>query len=343
MIRGVLRYRLVLDPDGIRFTGLWGQARALPFSRFEGMRMRDAKDVQLLVLVPKDRALKPAKITFRFERSTELRRRLGEHLRDLDADDYEAELAAIGADRSFGASEGDRLAALGRAARSARVYFYGAMAVGVWGLYAPRPYLAVVSVLVGAPLVSVWLMRTSRGLIVLNSSLNGPRPNVALALLAPAGILAVRALSDWHLLSWSGFWLPFAGFSAISALLVSLGAGWTAARRPALAPIIVLFALVQGYGEAVVLNGVLDGSAKRHFSASVLSREVSRGGGTFYYLTVTPWPETREARKSKSRRPSSPVIRREAGSRSWSGAGRSAWPGTPFADDRPAGGGEFGI
>jgi hypothetical protein len=201
-----------------------------------------------------------------------------------------AEAAAILSDARLGSSEDERRDNLRRARIQAGILNTVTGAAVTWALSYPRPYSVAITVLAVLPLAGIGLVVATRGAVTLDSDRKNVRPTAAYAVFAPGITLAFRSLEDWHILGWSGFWLPFAVVAGFLLGVLLVGAGADSQRKASTVAITSLVLLAQSYGLVVFLNCQLDRSVPVIHRTVVESRRISRGRRhTSYYLTVSPW------------------------------------------------------
>jgi hypothetical protein len=201
-----------------------------------------------------------------------------------------ADMSAVLSDERLGSTEDERGDSLRTSTIHAGILNTATGALVIWALYSPRPYSLVIALLAIFPLLGAGLVVMSRGAVTLDSSRKSARPTAAYSIIVPAMILALRALEDWHILGWSGFWLPFAVLSGllIGGLLICSASD--AGRKMGTLFLLGLFLMAESYGLVLFLNCRLDHSVPEIHRTTVLSRRINHGRrSTSYYLTVGPW------------------------------------------------------
>lgn len=290
LLWSAFRTRLEFLPEGIRYTGGWGEPRELSYDEVEGYRVQRGRNTRIMQLVPKDASGKPLRIDMSFGRLPELSKRLDEKFRNLDAEDLKAEMKEVMADERLGFSEEERLSALAGAQTKARILGGAAFGLTLWAMIYPKPYLLVMTLLAVLPAAAIALVKTSNGALTIDDRRRpGARPSVAYAVISPGMVLALRAFLDWHILDWSAFWVPFGVLGASMCALVWYASGTSGPRK--MGPIAVTCAscLLHGYGLTLFLNCALDRSNPVAHQTVVRSHQVSHGKSTTYYITVSPW------------------------------------------------------
>lgn len=289
LLWSAFRTRLEFLLEGIRYTGGWGEPRELSYDETEGYRVQRGRNSRILQLIPKDASRKPLRIEMSFGRLPELTSRLDGKFRNLDAEDLKREMKEIMADERLGFSEEERMAALAGALKKARVLGMSALALMVWAMIYPRPYILVMTLLAVLPVAAVALVKSSSGALTIDERKPGARPNVTYAVVTPGMVLALRAFLDWHILDWSTFWVPFSLFGASMAALVWYASGSSGPRKTGAMVATCALCLAYSYGLTLFLNCALDRSDPVAHQTVVRSRRVSHGRSTTYYITVSPW------------------------------------------------------
>lgn len=84
------------------------------------------------------------------------------------------------------------------ASAAVRVLTIATGLAALWGFIYPRPYGWLIAVLAALPVVALAVTWIFRGSIQVDGEDTDARPNIAVVLLAPAVILALRAFSTSH-------------------------------------------------------------------------------------------------------------------------------------------------
>ncbi len=288
-LRATYRASLELRPDGLLCTKGWGPPREVRFAELAGFRSGPSRNNQGLFLVYRDKTRKPFRIDLVYEQSHQLARLLREKLPDLDQDSIDTAMKEILNDTRLGATAALRRDALRRARKLARYLNGAAIVLLIWAIAIPEPYDLVLILTALLPLVTLVLLRVSHGLLTLESKKTDVRPGVAYALIGPGTTLAMRALIDWHILDWAGFWIPF---SLLAGALFSLA--WFILPFPETGRLsqhiaVVFFSLLHSFGLVLFLNCAFDHTSPDLHHSTVQSRHISHGKHTSYYLTMRPW------------------------------------------------------
>jgi hypothetical protein len=288
--------RFLLHADGVEVITLGRAPRRLRNDQIAGRRTIPLQyGMEKLLLERRERGAKPLSVNFLFERDAALDAWLAS-VPDLDAVDRAGAEAALLASAELGGDEEARRAALARSHRAAKVLKGVAVVASGWGLLFPRPYPVAMAALAAIPLATIALVLAGRGRYAVEENRNEVRPGVAVPILAPGGVLMLRALLDyqvvdvWRVLGWTA-----AGAVALTALLVR---GDAALRRRWFVPVLLL-ALVAPYpwGALNAADVLLDRAPAEVHEVPVLHKHVSSGKHTSYDLRLPPWGPVAEAQE----------------------------------------------
>jgi hypothetical protein len=279
--------KLLLRPNSLQLVQLW-RTRQVRREQVAARRtIRRPNSTPVLELQFKDPARRPLKLPLVFALDTRFDAWF-QSIPDLDAQAAAALETEIRNDPMLGNTPEERLARFAQARKIARNLTFVAPVLYLWGSLYPHPYLLVIGVLAALPWLPVALLAKSPGVYQLTGAANSGRPDLTAALIAPALLLALRALSDVHIIDWSGLlpWIIGAG------ALLGAGIAW-ANRKPSRlwgsAIVILLAAGAYGFGAATSADAVLDAAAPTTYRPMVLRKHVTGGRNRSYELTVNPW------------------------------------------------------
>ncbi|GEJ57532.1 hypothetical protein [Anaeromyxobacter diazotrophicus] len=293
LVAAVRAERVVLFEDAIEFVELGRGRRRLRRDDIAGLRTVALQyGQQQLVFERRGAARKPVKVGFICERDEVLDAWLAA-LPDLDlADRLRAEAELLGAP-ALGRTEEERAGSLARARTIARAVTGLAIGAAAWGWLRPRPYPLAIAVLAAIPPVAVALLVAGRGRYSAEGRRNDVRPGLALPLILPGAVLALRALLDFHVLDHRPL-LVWAGCATLlMAALVLVGEPSLRRRWPA-ALLLALLVGAHPWGALAEANVLLDGGEAQRFEATVVDKHVVSGKHTSYDLRLTPWGPVRE-------------------------------------------------
>ena len=289
------KYQVAAFPDRIEITRAFG-LKVIRLEDFAGFRLTGSHGDDFVRFVPKSG--KPGKgrgprMSLAMANAEGFKTWLAEVSRNLDEADREKDLQDILADESLGSDPAERAAALGKAKRFEKILNGAALVLLLWSIFRPRPYDALIWILIVFPFIALAPARLFPGLVRWDGAKKGAHPTVAAPLFLVSIALALRAMLDWKILAWPHFWMPFA--VATLALFGALVAQFKEVReQPGAIALALGLCAIFGYGAAVGLNGILDESRPQVFAAQVLDKRESHGKHTSYYLELSPWgPRTR--------------------------------------------------
>lgn len=180
-----------------------------------------------------------------------------ESLNNLDAVDYNAELAILEKDARLGANPTARLETLNSARRWASRASWIGFAAALWLWVYPHPYDVAVAINILLPLVALTLASRWPGLVTLIRDQEAePTINLSVFWFIPSGALAVRAMLDIQAVDWIQPLCAAFGLAAIP-FLFALRAE-RAARRPGMAVFSAVILLGWGWGTVSLANFILD-------------------------------------------------------------------------------------
>ncbi|NEX95220.1 hypothetical protein [Caulobacter sp. 17J65-9] len=186
----------------------------------------------------------------------------------LDMIEAQAAQAELARDARLGATEAERLKNLQRLRRVGQVLNVGGYALGAWLLFWPRPYEAAVYAALAAPALAFALAFWRPGLFILvERGRIEMRAHLWGLLLAPAGALAVRALTDVQLVE-QGPALMAAALATLVGLAVATAADERARTRIGVV-FLVMILFPWAWGGGVLMNMLLDQTPPRLVPAVV--------------------------------------------------------------------------
>ncbi len=244
------------------------------------------------VFIPKDASHRRVKVAQIFRIDTEFAQWVNT-LPCLDSDDARTAKAEIRNNTRLGGTPGERMKALARGKRIARVLAVAGLFLGLWGFIYPRPYVVIVAILAPLPWIAVDIVRRSGGLFRLDAYRNDAHPTVAIAFIMPGMILAARSLLDFNIVfSRSVVWFTI-GIAALLFLSAWAVDPVMRTKRGTIASLL-MFSIAYGYGAAMEANVLLDRSSAVTYTADVEGKRVLRGKTTTWELELGSWgPRTK--------------------------------------------------
>jgi hypothetical protein len=281
------RWHFVIEPAGLRQAGAF-QTKTLAFEDIKGFR-RDDKYLSVYSKTPGRPKLKVGHTTERYD---ELTAWLAAHFPDLNQADTEAQLTTALTREDLGRTPEERQLQLEQARRTALVLNVAGGLAAAWLLLHPQPYQWAVAAGLLVPLLAAGALWWHQGTLQLAEAKNSPYPSVLVALGAPALVLVLRTLFDVEFVDYGQVWPLVAQLGLAYGLLLALGArSWLFGRGTALntGPTLLVLAFLYGYGAGTMFDTAFDEAPGRRYPAQVLSKHLSRGKTTTYYLHLTPW------------------------------------------------------
>jgi hypothetical protein len=280
-----IRSRIIVSEVSIARIGLF-QTTELPLINIKGIR-NEAKTLQI---VPDSLSLPVISISKGglFDDQQELRDWLTSTFTDLHDQERQQELNDVRNNTRLGASEQDRMEKLEKERRLAWGYNIGSAVLFILSLIWKS--IAVVPLMLVYPLVSILLIRNSKGLIKFLSSKSSPLPSVFIGMFFSAMILFGRVSSWYHVLSYVNFWLPFLIIAALTSAMFYVFA-ITADSRTLKGQIVFIFiiSILYSFGSVLLVNCAYDHSRAQRFGAQVIGHRINHGKSNTYYLYLTPW------------------------------------------------------
>ena len=283
-ILSALKSYVVLFADRIEDHGVFA-TRELQRQQIVGRRFQKTRNSPgALILEPRDGARK-VKIALVLK-TDEAFREWMESLPDLDAQELKASEQEIAGGAEGSSVREERLHQLASGKKLAMWLKAAAYVIAGWAWINPRPYGMVMTLLIVLPWVAVMIVGRSDGIFRIDQRKNDAHPSVGTLIIVPGLVLALRVMTDMHVLAWK------------PALYLSIGIGvvlWIAAAkvdaslraRPASLVIIFLVMCAYGYGAGMEINRLLDHSTASVYSARVVGKHISSGRRTSYDLTVS--------------------------------------------------------
>lgn len=284
----VFKTRLEVYSDRLRSIGLF-RTTEVRIEDALGFRIISCSYGAMLQILPKNPKSKKINTELIFEHRADLFEWLNLNLKNLDALEYHEEISRVLKDDSHGLTEDQRLWKLNRARGWSKILNGSCLVIVLMGLFRPKPYPLVMWALILLPLLALGFARHFQGISQFGGKEQSPLPDFAPVFCMSCLILAFRAYSDFNILSWNQFWLPFAAFTVAVCLLILMLVK-DVIRQPISEKITqVFFCALYGYSSVICLNGILDKSAPSIYEAQVIEKRISSGRPTTYHLTLSPW------------------------------------------------------
>jgi hypothetical protein len=185
----------------------------------------------------------------------------------------------------------------------------GAAAIAaVWAFFRPDPYNLIISILALIPPTTVAIWFWSEGFYEIAVTYGDPGASLDIAVVVPSGVLAVRALHDFRLLSSvSAFICALAGGVAIAFLMAKenqrrhkppkfIMRDQKLDKRSVFFATMLIVGGFYTFGATVQANALLDMSSPEIYKVQVLRKNIFPGyrGGTHWGLWLSPWGPRKE-------------------------------------------------
>lgn len=283
-----IKSKVVLFPDRISIEHFTG-TRVMSRRQIRDWRILPTNPTCLL-LQPSEDGVKKAKVALTFPLDDQFEQWL-EPLPCLDTEEESASEEEIANDGRLGDNPADRKAALVRGKSLAKKLTIASTVVCGWAWFYPTPYMPVIVSLIALPWVGIEILRRSNGLFRVDERRNDAHPTVALALMFPPLILALRSLLDYNVLQSASAFLLYA---SIGGLLVFFAAKFDPtlwARKPIFGTFCAI-GFAYGFGVVTEANALLDRSIGTSYSAIVQGKHITNSKRVSYHLELSPWGPT---------------------------------------------------
>lgn len=228
-------------------------------------------------------------LSVHLEEFAEIAEWVQEEFRNLSAERYRSELSNIFYSNRYGADKRSRREKFQIAILRARSINVVAIAVSLWAFIHPEPYMAAIVASALLPIVAIWALVSSGGLILLDASSWRVSPTVDQAFLMPALVLFFRAYNDYSLISFSPLWLPLAAGIVVLGVVFFFGVRDFRDERHVRIPTII-FTVIFVYGVLIEANCLFDPHPPQIVPAAVTSKKInSIIFAERYQVGFTPW------------------------------------------------------
>lgn len=287
-----IKGKFVIDFDRVKNVSTLGN-RELLFTEIKGYRTDD-KYIYIESNAPHLKKVKVSKYT---SGSAEIEGWLAERYPDLDRAKAEEEKEAIFANNDFGFSVEERTERFNQASSVAKTLNILGGVVGAWVIFFPRPYEIALWCAIAIPLLCLPVIKYYKGLIRIDKRKDSPYPSIFISLLLPCVGVFLRALLDYNIFDHTKIWMPMCVIALVMTAVVIIKNEELKSGKKAFGAIlmITLLSLAYGFGLVIFVNCFYDQSAPEMFSSEVLSKRISSGKTTSYYLELAPWGNRKTA------------------------------------------------
>jgi hypothetical protein len=209
-------------------------------------------------------------------------------LPDLDSDRKDTEAKdlsnAVAVLKERGYGEGDQA----RLRRAAVWAYRGAYGLAIAIFLIPDPHHVFVWTAVALPWLGIGAVAKFAPFYRFGGPRNSPLPDLSPLLFLPGLFLVLKVLRSISIVDWhSALALTLIGAFAV------MGAAFYVDRwlrkHLGTAMLLLLLCCSYGYGAGIEVNALLDHARPTIYPVAVLSKHISRGKSTSYYIAVSPW------------------------------------------------------
>lgn len=286
-LREAIVGRFVIDEDRVYMRSAFN-TRSLNHEEIKGFKVDDS----YIHIVPKSKKHKTIKVSTYLQGKEDILAWLSEHFVDMDLAELLEDENEIMLNSDFGESEMERAIKLEKTTKLTKFLNWTASAVAIWTFLFADPYELSILVCIAFPLITVFLIRFSKGMIRIDEFNNTIHPSLTGALLMPTFAILIRGLVDFEILDFKQLWMP----SLIVTIILFLGIyiGKTGvqlkkARDYYSAVAILIFLFIYSIGTILTLNGHYDSSVPHNYTVKILEKSVSKGKTKSYHFDLEPW------------------------------------------------------
>lgn len=284
--------KFVIDKNRIFSVGAFS-TKELMLNEIKGYRVTD----KFLFIESKDENKKRIKISTYFAHTNGIKEWLSTNYSDLDVLQAKIEKEEILKNQEFGINTQEREANLTKAFRTSKILNWTGGLIAGWTLFFPTPYEYAILASIAFPIICLIILKYYKGLIRVDEQKAKTYPTIFWAIFSSSIGLSLRALLDFHIYDYSKLWLPSIVI-LLTYLTVLYSGNKEFTKNDSKANFTILglaiFIYAYSYGAVVTLNCVYDKSEPTLYNASVLSKRVTTGKTTTYYIQLTPWGTEQE-------------------------------------------------
>jgi hypothetical protein len=283
----------IITEDRLIYQGAF-RRKELPLANILGYRI----DQHYTHLVPKSTADPKIRISYSSENYAGLQQWFAERYPDLDMLEQQQDTDRLLQEEELGRTTEERAQALASGAQAAKWVNIVGGTVAAWLFLFPKPYIWAMGVGLLMPWLVTVVLWLYRGVIRPDEKKNSGYPSVVTALLMPSLGMALRVMLDFEILNYAPLWPQVGAVALLFGLGLLLGSRQFLFRndgRTSLLLTVVVYAALYGFAATTAYNCAFDDSLGRRYETLVLSKHVSSGKTTTYYLEVGPWGPRTEA------------------------------------------------
>jgi len=296
-----MKRRFMTDQDKIIMAGIF-KTRTLYLNDVKGYK----EDANYLSFLPKEGKGKILKVPTYMRRYQQLLEWTRQNFTDLGEEEIVKEEKEILTNTELGWTVEERQDKLQRSKKLVRALNTIALITGLATFIYPHFYNIQIILCCLIPVTGLIVYRTSKGLIKLDVKPESVYPGIFISFYIPSSALAIRALMDFNIYSYSNFWKTgiivflIVSFFTLSNDLKNYDykKGITYLSLFGL----LLFPALFAYGSVLTSNFIFDREEAVTYKAEVLNKSISSGRTTRYYIKTGEWgPQTETTEVSVSR------------------------------------------
>jgi len=295
MVVGLLdtiKGKFVIDNDKI-FTVSTFSNRQLMFYEIKGYRITD----KYIFIESNNEQKKKIKVSTYFGKVNEITEWLSENYSDLDIVQANQEKDEILNNEEFGWTKEQREDKLIKAHKTAKILNWTGGLIGAWTLFLANPYEYAIIASIVFPIICVIVLKYFNGLLRIDERKDTAYPTIFWAIFAASMGLCLRGLMDYNIFDYSKIWTPSILIALTFIAVLTIGNKefkFNKAKDYLTILGFSIFMFGYGYGAAITLNCMYDKSEPEKYDATILSKRISSGKSTTYYLELTPWGKQKE-------------------------------------------------
>ncbi|HWN74879.1 MAG TPA: hypothetical protein VNO13_03995 [Candidatus Udaeobacter sp.] len=282
----MLNGKVILTTDAIELRDPFF-TKLMHRSQIAGWRVIPTQYVSALELIPRDPHTKKLNFALTIKLDEHFKAWLGT-LTNLDQQDRAESLAQFDAQLEPNLTKEEREERFSSAQRFAKFLTWASWLAAVMGWFYPRPYSLVILILAAVPPIAIYLGLRTKGVYQFDGKRNDARPSLAVPVIAPGLVLALRAISDLSFLRWQQLLSPILIVTIAMAALIAAADPKTGKQRWSYLATLFLAVAYAG-GVTAMADSLLDHSAPQILQAEVIHKRISSGRSTTWYLRLTPW------------------------------------------------------
>ncbi|MEM9328169.1 MAG: hypothetical protein AAGA85_21055 [Bacteroidota bacterium] len=257
-------------------------------------------DQNYVYVHPKDETKKAIKISQYYGKKREWHGLLSSMFPDIHLEEAIQEEEKLYDNRTYGRTSEERADNISLTKQLTKYLNYASWAGVIWLLFYPRPYVVATQVAIALPVIGLFLVLRSKGLIKIINVDNSPYPSLSGTLSMPPTALMIRVLYDYDVLEYDNAWLYAVLVTPVLFYMILKGSKGEFEIESKKEGIIIYPFLGFTIGlftffSSISINCTFDTSSPEKYEAIVIEKEISTGKrSTTYLLTLGPWGDLPE-------------------------------------------------